>query len=46
MSGDEGSESALNDSDALTFISDKFLGYTEERPVAITYESGTKNGED
>ena len=35
---DEGSESAMNDSDALTFISDTFPGYTEERPVAITYQ--------
>ena len=42
----EGSESAMNDSDALTLLSDTFPGFTEDRPIAITYESGTKNGED
>ena len=43
---DEGSESAMNDSDALTLLSDTFPGYTEDRSIAITYESGTTNGED
>ena len=42
---DERSESAMNDSDALTLLSDTFPGFTEDRPIAITYESGTKNGE-
>ena len=42
----EGSESAMNDSDALTLLSDTFPGFTEDRPVAIIYESGTKDGED
>ena len=41
---DEGSESATSDSDALTLLSDTFPGFTEDRPVAITYESGTKDG--
>ena len=44
--GDEGSESAMNDSDALTLLSDTFPGFTEDRSIAITYESGTTNGED
>ena len=43
---DEGSESATSDSDALTLLSDTFPGSIEDRPIAITYESGTKNGED
>ena len=43
---DEGSESAMNDSDALTLLSDTFPGCTEARSIAITYESGTTNGED
>jgi hypothetical protein len=42
---DEGSESAMNDSDVLT-LSDTFPGCTEDQPIAITYESGTQNGED
>ena len=42
---DEGSVSAMNDSDALTLLSDTFPGSIEDRPIAITYESGTKNGE-
>ena len=42
---DEGSESAMNDSDALTLLSDTFSGFIEDRPIAITYDSGTKNGE-
>ena len=42
---DDGSESAMNDSDALTLLSDTFPGFTGDRPIAITYESGTKNGE-
>ena len=42
---DEGSDSAMNDSDALTLLSDTFPGFIEDRPLAITYESGTKNGE-
>ena len=42
---DEGSESAMNDSDALTLLSDLFPGFTEDRSIAITYESGTTNGE-
>ena len=41
---DEGSDSAMNDTDALTLLSDTFPGFTEDRPVAITYESGTKDG--
>ena len=43
---DEDSESAMNDGDALTLLSDTFPGSVENRPTAITYESGTKNGED
>ena len=43
---DEGSVSPMNDSDALTLLSDMFPGSIEDRPIAITYESGTKNGED
>ena len=43
---DEGSESAMDDSDALTLLSDTFPGSTEDRSIAITYESGTTNGED
>jgi len=43
---DEGSGSAMNDSDALNLLSNIFPGFTEDRPMAITYESGTKNGED
>ena len=42
---DEGSVSAMNDSDALTLLSDIFPGFTEDRSIAITYESGTTNGE-
>ena len=43
---DEGSESAMDDSDAFTLLSDTFPGCTEDRSIAITYESGTINGED
>ena len=43
---DEDTESAMNDSDALTLRSDTYPGFTEARPIAITYESGTTNGED
>jgi len=43
---DEGSTSAMNDSDALTLLSDTFPGFIEDRPIAITYQSGTTNGED
>jgi hypothetical protein len=43
---DEDSESATNDSDALALLSDTFPGFTEDRSIAITYESGTTNGED
>jgi hypothetical protein len=43
---DEGSESAMNDSDALTLLSDTFPGFEEDQPIAITYEPGVKNGED
>ena len=43
---DESSDSAMNDSDALAFFSDTFPGSIEDQPIAITYESGTKNGED
>ena len=42
---DEGSESAMNDTDALTLLSDTFPGFTEDQPIAFTYVSGTKNGE-
>ena len=43
---DEDSESAMNDDDALTLLSDMFPGFIEDRPIAITYETGAKNGED
>ena len=43
---DEGSDSDMNDSDALTLLSDAFPGSIEDRPIAITYESGTTDGED
>ena len=43
---DEGSDSAMNDSDALTLLSDTFPGFIEDQPMAITYESGTTDGED
>ena len=43
---DEGSESAMNDSHSLTLLSDTFPGFAEDQPIAITYESGTTNGED
>ena len=43
---DEGSESAMDDSDALTLLSDTFPGFIENRPVAITYELGSKTGKD
>ena len=43
---DEDSESAMNDDDALTLLSDMFPGFIEDRPIAVTYESGTKDGED
>ena len=43
---DEGSESAMNDSDTLTLLSGTFPGFTEDRPTAITFDSATKNGED
>ena len=43
---DEGSESAMDDSDALTLLSDTFPGFIENRPIAITYELGSKTGED
>ena len=43
---DEGSESAMNDGDALTLLSDTFPGFSEDQPIAITYESEMKNGED
>ena len=43
---DEGSESAMKDSDTLALLSDTFPGFIEDQPIAITYESGTKNGED
>ena len=42
---DEGSDSAMNDTDALTLLSHTFPGFIDDRPLAITYESGTKNGE-
>ena len=42
---DEGSDSAMNDSDALTLLSDTFPGFKEDQLIAITYESGMKNGE-
>ena len=43
---DERSQSAMNDSDALTLLSDTFPGFIEDQPMAITYEPGTTNGED
>ena len=43
---DGASESAMNDSDALTLLSDRFPGFVEDRPIAITYELGTTNGEE
>jgi len=43
---DEASESAINDSDATTLLSDTFPGFIEDQPVAITYELGPKTGED
>jgi len=43
---DEASESAMNDSDAITLLSDTFPGFIEDQPVAITYELGPKTGED
>jgi hypothetical protein len=43
---DERGESAMNNSNALTLLSDKFPGCIEDRPILITYESGMKNGED
>ena len=43
---DEASESAINDSDATTLLSDTFPGFIEDQPVAITYELGLKTGED
>ena len=38
--------SAMNDGDVLTLLSDTFPGFVENQPAAITYESGTKNGEE
>ena len=43
---DEASNSAMNDSDSLTLLSDMFPGFTEDCPIAITYELGIENGED
>ena len=43
---DEGSEFAMNDSDTLSLLSDTFPGFIEDQPMAITYESGTTDGED
>ena len=43
---DEGSESAMDDSDALTLLSATFPGFIENRPIAITYELASKTGED
>jgi len=43
---DEASESAMNDSDAITLLSDTFPGFIEDQPVAIMYELGPKTGED
>jgi len=42
----EDCESAMNDSDAFTVLSDTFPGFREDQPIAITYESGSRNGED
>jgi len=41
---DEGSEAAMNDSDAVTLLSDMFPGFIEDQPLAITYDLGTTNG--
>ncbi|EDR15489.1 uncharacterized protein LACBIDRAFT_301923 [Laccaria bicolor S238N-H82] len=41
---DEASDSAMNDSDAITLLSDTFPGILEGQPIAITYERGTQNG--
>ena len=35
----------MNDSDALTLLSDASPGLMEDLPIAITYDSGTTNGE-
>jgi len=43
---DEASNSAMNDSDVLTLLSDTFPGFIEDQPIAITYQWGTTNGED
>ena len=43
---DGASDSAMNDSDALTLLSDTYPGSIEDRPIAITYELGTTNGEE
>ena len=43
---DGASNSAMNYSDALTLLSNTFPGSTEDQPIAMTYEVGTKNGED
>jgi len=43
---DEISNSAMNDSDVLTLLSDKFPGFIEDWPIAIMHESGTKDGKD
>ena len=42
---DGASDSAMNDGDAFTLLSDTFPGFAEDRPIAILYESGTKDGE-
>ena len=42
---DGASDSAMNDGDALTLLSDTYPGSIEDRPIAITYELGTTNGE-
>ena len=42
----EGSESAMNDDDALTLLADMFPGYIADQPIAITYESERTRGED
>ena len=43
---DEDSESAMDDDDALNLLSNMFPGLIEDRPIAVTYESGMKNGKD
>ena len=43
---DGASDSAMNDSDALTLLSDTYPGCMEDCPIAITYELGTTNGEE